>query len=277
MRLWSCPSLNIFTLIGQNSVLEVYIRETCCLIPGFRASSVRSSLLDVKKNTPRDWFSFPRPWLYHTSPNPYFSTLPAQNDLPLSAKLWEFRYAMYGSWSWFSLRSWSHYVMLRIRDLRTSGYLPLSPYTMILKVLLLKFKNLLIANKCTFSTMSTQPLSRIYEAYNSAGWIWVSKILMNILQSVQSIFLSAFKAALTFLLAFGIKSATAWVVPSLVVNVKSRYLYEFTTTSASSYVHLSCRDNGRPFLNTLILVFARLASRQIVILFLYKERRHCFK
>ena len=167
--------------------------------------------------------------------------------------------------------------MLRIRDLRTSGYLPLSPYTMILKVLLLKFKNLLIANKCTFSTMSTQPLSRIYEAYNSAGWIWVSKILMNILQSVQSIFLSAFKAALTFLLAFGIKSATAWVAPSLVVNVKSRYLYEFTTTSASSYVHLSCRDNGRPFLNTLILVFARLASRQIVILFLYKERRHCFK
>ena len=64
-----------------------------------------------------------------------------------------------------------------------------------------------------------------------------------------------------FRLAFGIKSATACVVLSLVVNAMPRYLYEFTTsTSTSAHAHLSCRDRYHPFLNTMVLVFAWFTS-----------------
>ena len=64
-----------------------------------------------------------------------------------------------------------------------------------------------------------------------------------------------------FRLAFGLKSGMACVVLSLVVNAMPRYLYEFTTsTSTSPYVHLSCRDRCPPFLNTMMLVFARFTS-----------------
>ena len=79
--------------------------------------------------------------------------------------------------------------------------------------------------------------------------------------SVQFIFLSAFKIMIIFRLAFGIKSATACVVLSLVVNAMPRYLYKLTTsTSTSAQVHLSCQDRCSPFLNTTILVFARFTS-----------------
>ena len=174
IRLWSFLSLNICTLLGPNFVLEVYIREACCLTPVVRASSLQSSLLGVEKNTPRNWFSFPTPRLYHTSPNPYLNssslTLPALDDLLLSAKLWEFRYSKHGSRSWFSLRSLGQYVMLCIWDLATSGYLPLSPYTMTLGVLLFNLKNLLKANKYTFSTVSTLLLTGCKQTMFRAAW-----------------------------------------------------------------------------------------------------------
>ena len=75
--------------------------------------------------------------------------------------------------------------------------------------------------------------------------------------SVQFTFQSAFKIMIIFHLAFGIKSATACVVLSLVVNAMPRYLYKLTTsTSTSAQVHLLCPS----FLNTTILVFARFTS-----------------
>ena len=60
MRLWRCLSWNICTL-GQNFVLEVYIRETCCSTPVFCASFAQSSFFSRWKNTHRNWFSFPTP------------------------------------------------------------------------------------------------------------------------------------------------------------------------------------------------------------------------
>ena len=101
-------------------------------------------------------------------------------------------------------------------------------------VLLLELSNLLMANNCTFSTVSTLPVPRISEAYNSAGWIWASKILMNTLQSVQFILQNAVKTAITFRLAFVIKPAAPWVVLSLKVSEKPRYLYELTTSISAS-------------------------------------------
>ena len=75
--------------------------------------------------------------------------------------------------------------------------------------------------------------------------------------SVQFTFQSAFKIMIIFHLAFGIKSATACVVLSLVVNAMPRYLYKLTTsTSTSAQVHLLCPS----FLNTTMLVFARFTS-----------------
>ena len=110
-------------------------------------------------------------------------------------------------------------------------------------------------------TVSTLSVPHISEAYKNAGCIWASKILLNTPQCMQFIFLSALKMVIIFRLAFGIKSATACVVLSLVVNAMPRYLYELTTsTSASPYVSLSCQDRCPPLLNTTMLVFARFTS-----------------
>ena len=127
--------------------------------------------------------------------------------------------------------------MLRVWELTASGYLYTAFTTHYdpLGVLLLNLNNLFVANKWTFSTVSTLPVPHISDAYKSAGCIWASKILLNTHQSVQFIVLpSAFKMVLIFRLAFGIKFATACVVLSLVVNVIPWYLYEFTTLTSTS-------------------------------------------
>ena len=105
----------------------------------------------------RNFFSSPTPWLYHTSPNPCISsssfTLAAQDSFPFSSRFWEHRYAPKGSRSWFGFRSVSQYFMLRVWELTASGYLPLSPYTIMLGVLLFNF---LMANSSVALQVQSQ-------------------------------------------------------------------------------------------------------------------------